>query len=199
MSSPPSVRTIAEGHVSLHTLLRHVTTAGLVIIAATILLQSAWVMAPPASAQGGTQLPEGSPATPAERLDFPVFVRAATGRGGRARHQRRHHQAGPDESRAAPDRHRTRPDAGGVGAVHRRLCDPATDPPGVRTARANATKHKALLARVHDKYGVSPRFIVAIWGLESNFGRFSGVRPTDSGAGDACMGGPARPVLSRAS
>ena len=28
------------------------------------------------------------------------------------------------------------------------------------------------------KYGVPPRVIVAVWGLESNFGRFSGVRPT---------------------
>ena len=28
------------------------------------------------------------------------------------------------------------------------------------------------------KYGVPPAIIVAVWGLESNFGRFSGVRPT---------------------
>jgi membrane-bound lytic murein transglycosylase B len=48
----------------------------------------------------------------------------------------------------------------------------------IRTARANAAKHKALLERVHGKYDVSPQFILAIWGLESNFGRFSGVRPT---------------------
>ena len=50
--------------------------------------------------------------------------------------------------------------------------------PMVRNARLHASKHKALLARVHEKYGVSPKFVVAIWGLESNFGRFSGVRPT---------------------
>jgi membrane-bound lytic murein transglycosylase B len=48
----------------------------------------------------------------------------------------------------------------------------------VRTARQMAVRHKALLDTVGKAYGVSPRVIVAIWGLESNFGRFSGVRPT---------------------
>jgi membrane-bound lytic murein transglycosylase B len=51
-------------------------------------------------------------------------------------------------------------------------------PPLVRTARQMATKHRRLLTEVGDAYGVSPRVIVSIWGLESNFGRFSGVRPT---------------------
>ncbi len=40
------------------------------------------------------------------------------------------------------------------------------------------TQHRALLKSVGLKYGVQPRIITAIWGLESNFGRFSGVRPT---------------------
>jgi membrane-bound lytic murein transglycosylase B len=48
----------------------------------------------------------------------------------------------------------------------------------VRTATRMRTQHRALLARVGKVYGVQPRFIVAIWGLESNFGRFAGVRPT---------------------
>jgi membrane-bound lytic murein transglycosylase B len=50
--------------------------------------------------------------------------------------------------------------------------------PLVRTARQMATKHRTLLARVAAQYGVPPRVLVAVWGLESNFGRFSGVRPT---------------------
>ena len=37
--------------------------------------------------------------------------------------------------------------------------------------------HRALLARVHKKYGVQPRFLVAFWGLESNFGQYTGVFP----------------------
>jgi membrane-bound lytic murein transglycosylase B len=48
----------------------------------------------------------------------------------------------------------------------------------IRTARARRADHAALLAKVADKYGVPTGIIVAVWGLESNFGRFSGVRPT---------------------
>jgi membrane-bound lytic murein transglycosylase B len=48
----------------------------------------------------------------------------------------------------------------------------------VRTAREMSVRHQALLKRVASEYGVPPRVIVAVWGLESNFGRFSGVRPT---------------------
>ena len=48
----------------------------------------------------------------------------------------------------------------------------------IRTAREMATKHRALLSRVSGQYGVPSRVLVAVWGLESNFGRFSGVRPT---------------------
>lgn len=48
----------------------------------------------------------------------------------------------------------------------------------VRSARQRARTHAALLRRIEARYGVDHRIVVAIWGLESNFGRFSGVRPT---------------------
>lgn len=48
----------------------------------------------------------------------------------------------------------------------------------VRTARAMAARHRALLTRVSRRYRVPSSLIVSVWGLESNFGRFSGVRPT---------------------
>jgi membrane-bound lytic murein transglycosylase B len=48
----------------------------------------------------------------------------------------------------------------------------------IATGREMVERHKELLARVSAKYGVPPRFIVAVWGLESNFGKFTGVRPT---------------------
>ena len=48
----------------------------------------------------------------------------------------------------------------------------------VRSAREMAVKHRAGLQRATDGHGVPRAFIVAIWGLESNFGRFQGVRPT---------------------
>lgn len=50
----------------------------------------------------------------------------------------------------------------------------------LRMARRMATSHASLLNRVSRRYGVSRHVLVAVWGLESNFGRFSGVRPTIS-------------------
>jgi membrane-bound lytic murein transglycosylase B len=38
-------------------------------------------------------------------------------------------------------------------------------------------RHRTLLTRVSDTYGVTPSIIMAIWGMESNFGRFIGTRP----------------------
>ena len=40
------------------------------------------------------------------------------------------------------------------------------------------TQYHDLLRAVGLKYGAQPRIITAVWGLESNFGRFAGVRPT---------------------
>ena len=48
----------------------------------------------------------------------------------------------------------------------------------VRTARERRSAQSAVLQKVSAKYGVPPGILVAVWGLESNFGRFSGVRPT---------------------
>ena len=48
----------------------------------------------------------------------------------------------------------------------------------VRTAQTMRRSHATVLKKVSDKYGVPPGMLVAVWGLESNFGRFSGVRPT---------------------
>ena len=50
----------------------------------------------------------------------------------------------------------------------------------VRTAREMQRRHRQVLKRVADRYGVDPAVLVSIWGLESNFGRFAGVRPTVS-------------------
>lgn len=47
----------------------------------------------------------------------------------------------------------------------------------LRSAAAAQTQHRALLERVDAKYGVPPDILVAIWGIESNFGRFTGARP----------------------
>ena len=48
----------------------------------------------------------------------------------------------------------------------------------VRTAAERFKEHRAGLAPIAKKYGINPNVIVAIWGMESNFGRFTGTRPT---------------------
>jgi membrane-bound lytic murein transglycosylase B len=48
----------------------------------------------------------------------------------------------------------------------------------IAAGRDAFARHRALLDQIGDKYGVPPRIIAAIWGIESNYGRFSGVRPT---------------------
>ena len=48
----------------------------------------------------------------------------------------------------------------------------------IRTGRQKQDQHRTLLNQISVKYGVPPQVITAIWGLESNFGRFTGVRPT---------------------
>jgi membrane-bound lytic murein transglycosylase B len=48
----------------------------------------------------------------------------------------------------------------------------------IRAAQKVAVQHRRVLRKVSAKYGVPPGILVAIWGLESNYGRFSGVRPT---------------------
>jgi membrane-bound lytic murein transglycosylase B len=48
----------------------------------------------------------------------------------------------------------------------------------IRTGREELAMNRALLASVSERYGVPPTVVLAVWGIESNFGRFSGVRPT---------------------
>src|SRR2546425_3527165 len=48
----------------------------------------------------------------------------------------------------------------------------------LRTGREAVAHHAAVLEEVGAQYGVPPSIIAGIWGIESNFGRFTGVRPT---------------------
>jgi len=51
-------------------------------------------------------------------------------------------------------------------------------PKTVQRARELAAAHRDLLKKVDAEYGVPPAIMTAIWGVESNFGQFVGVRPT---------------------
>ena len=53
-------------------------------------------------------------------------------------------------------------------------------PKTLTTARAMAAEHADVLDQVSDTYGVPPSMLIAVWGVESNFGAFTGVRPTVS-------------------
>jgi membrane-bound lytic murein transglycosylase B len=44
----------------------------------------------------------------------------------------------------------------------------------IKKGRALYKKHKAMLDKIGKKYGVQPRFIVALWGIETNFGANTG-------------------------
>ena len=48
----------------------------------------------------------------------------------------------------------------------------------IRTGRERLTEHRALLDEVGRDYGVPAGILLGIWAMESNYGRFSGVRPT---------------------
>jgi len=45
------------------------------------------------------------------------------------------------------------------------------------SARTMLTTHRQLLAKVEQRYGVPAEMVVSVWGLESNFGAFTGTRP----------------------
>jgi membrane-bound lytic murein transglycosylase B len=48
----------------------------------------------------------------------------------------------------------------------------------VRTGREMLARHGKVLDEVAEKYGVPAEIIVAIWGVESEYGRLVGIRPT---------------------
>src|SRR5713101_8484000 len=47
-------------------------------------------------------------------------------------------------------------------------------PARIETARHRLAENRSLLNEIGAKYGVQPRFIVALWGIESDFGRLTG-------------------------
>ena len=53
----------------------------------------------------------------------------------------------------------------------------AVTPERIAKGQTMLKQHAALLAKIEEKFGVPPRFLVAFWGLESNFGQFTGSFP----------------------
>src|SRR5262249_49786255 len=51
------------------------------------------------------------------------------------------------------------------------------DPQRRPAAREHFAENRKLLTEIGRRYGVQPRFIVALWGIETNFGRVTGNFP----------------------
>ncbi len=51
-------------------------------------------------------------------------------------------------------------------------------PKMIRDGREKLDANRAILTEIGKAYGVPPPIIVSIWGMETNYGRFSGIRPT---------------------
>lgn len=49
--------------------------------------------------------------------------------------------------------------------------------PVITQGRALMTQHRTLLSRIQREFDVQPRFIVAIWGMETRYGRITGREP----------------------
>ena len=47
----------------------------------------------------------------------------------------------------------------------------------LKSANAMQDKYREVLERIDARYGVPPEMLIAIWGIESNFGKFTGSRP----------------------
>ncbi len=47
----------------------------------------------------------------------------------------------------------------------------------IKKGRARLAEHRGLLRQISAKYNVQPRFILALWGIETDFGRFLGGFP----------------------
>lgn len=67
----------------------------------------------------------------------------------------------------------------------------------VRTAIEKKKQHRELLSAVSKEYGVSSSVLVAIWGMESNFGRFTGTRPTIQALATLAWEGRRRELFTR--
>lgn len=48
----------------------------------------------------------------------------------------------------------------------------------IASGREQYAAHQSVLEEVADRYGVPASIIAGIWGIESNFGKFTGIRPT---------------------
>ena len=70
-------------------------------------------------------------------------------------------------------------------------------PQRLEKGRGELAAHRFLLQEVAEKYGVQPRFIIALWALESDFGRDTGSWSTVESLASLAFGGRRRDYFRR--
>jgi membrane-bound lytic murein transglycosylase B len=106
-------------------------------------------------------------AAPASFQAFLVSMRAEARRAGIADATLDRAFAGLAPNQGVIDRDRHQPEFTMTWARYRAL---VISDQRIANGRAALQKNRALLARIEDRYGVSPGVIMGIWGLESSFG-----------------------------
>jgi membrane-bound lytic murein transglycosylase B len=106
-------------------------------------------------------------ATPASFQAFLVSMRAEARHAGIADATLDRAFAGLAPNQGVIDRDRHQPEFTMTWARYRAL---VISDQRIANGRTAFQQHRALLARIEDRYGVSPGVIMGIWGLESSFG-----------------------------
>jgi membrane-bound lytic murein transglycosylase B len=75
--------------------------------------------------------------------------------------------------------------------------DRVLPPSRIATGRRRLRQHRELLEEIGAEYGVQPRFIVALWAIESDFGRFQGQHRTVQSLATLGFGGRRKQFFQR--
>jgi membrane-bound lytic murein transglycosylase B len=144
-----------------------VTSRRLVIVGLVVVLSSALTSAQTAN--------EAAPSRPSF-TEFLAGVKAdAVARGIRGEIVDQAFAGIEEPSAAVIERDRSQPEV--IQTLEQYLNQRVTAN-AVATGREMLERHHDLLEEISATYGVPPSVLVAVWGFESNFGRFNGVRPT---------------------
>jgi len=145
-------------------------------VALVLIALAAGQVAPPASAQAVPQAPSAQDAAPAVTFDeWLAAVRTEALTSGISQKTVDAALGSVERLPIVVERDRTQAEVTlDLNLYLRRRLTPRV----IRSAREEARRYRADLAKVTAQYGVPGPVIMAIWGMESNFGRFQGVRPT---------------------
>jgi membrane-bound lytic murein transglycosylase B len=123
---------------------------------------------------GGAQEP-APPTAQTSFADFLVAVRAEARQKGISEATLDHALTGLEPEPVVIARDRAQPEL--TQSLDEYVAQRLT-PKTLSTAQAMAVTHRELLGKIEETYGIPKPLMVAIWGLESNFGKFTGTYST---------------------